>query len=86
MISVEHRDGKDIPVIQKALVTLDSPAFKFFASRRESWAQADVFCSPGPRQFWGPVAYQIPITVALNQGFDELMFRFGSRQVISVGL
>jgi len=83
MISSENREGKVVPVIQKALVTLDSPAFQFFASRRDIWAASDHFSSPGPRQFWGPVAYQVPMTVALNQGFDALMFRFGSRQLVS---
>jgi len=79
LISMERRGGKDVPVIEKALVTTDSPAFHYFASRRDAWALSDRFSSPGPRQFWGPVSTQLPISVALNQGMDTLTFRFGSR-------
>jgi pyrophosphate--fructose-6-phosphate 1-phosphotransferase len=74
LINLERRHGEEEMVIQKTLVTLDSPAFRFFESRRASWAAEDHFSSPGPRQFWGPVARQIPITVALNQGYPKLEF------------
>ena len=74
LIYVEHRQGKDEMVIEKALVRTDSPAFKFFASRREDWAKEDRFTSPGPRQLWGPTAKQVPISVALNQGYKGLEF------------
>jgi len=74
LIHVERRQGKDEMVIEKALVKTDSPAFKFFASRREDWANEDMFTSPGPRQLWGPTAKQVPISVALNQGYKGLEF------------
>jgi pyrophosphate--fructose-6-phosphate 1-phosphotransferase len=74
LIHVEHRHGKDEMVIEKALVGTDSPAFKFFASRREAWAIDDRFTSPGPRQLWGPTTKQLPISVALNQGYKGLEF------------
>ena len=74
LINVERRQGKDEMVIEKALVKTSSPAFKFFASRRADWAVDDKFTSPGPRQLWGPTAKQIPISVALNQGYKGLGF------------
>lgn len=72
LINIERRHGQDEFVIEKALVKLDSPAFKFFESRRQFWADKDYFSSPGPRQLWGPTANQIPLTVALNQGYEDI--------------
>jgi pyrophosphate--fructose-6-phosphate 1-phosphotransferase len=77
LLNIERRHGKDEFVIEKALVKMDSPAMKFFVSRRDDWAAADLFASPGPRQFWGPTTHQLPISVALNSGADSLMFRIG---------
>jgi diphosphate-dependent phosphofructokinase len=74
LINVERRYGKEEMVIEKALVRTDSPAFRFFASRRKAWAESDCFTSPGPRQFWGPTSKQVPILVALNQGYPDLKF------------
>jgi len=76
LLNVERRHGKDEMVIEKALVRCDSPAFRYFASRREAWAREDRFCSPGPRQLWGPASMQLPMTVALNRGYGSLEFRF----------
>jgi pyrophosphate--fructose-6-phosphate 1-phosphotransferase len=76
LLNVERRHGKDEMVIEKALVKCDSPAFRYFASRRETWAREDVFSSPGPRQLWGPAAMQLPMTVALNRSYASLGFRF----------
>ncbi|MCP3944978.1 MAG: diphosphate--fructose-6-phosphate 1-phosphotransferase [Desulfobacteraceae bacterium] len=78
LINVERRDGKDELVIKKALVKLDSPAFKFFSERRKEWWLKDAFTSPGPRQMWGVNADQIPFTVALNQNYDVLNFNIGT--------
>ena len=75
LLNVEVRHGKDEMVIEKALVELDSPAFKYFIKNRERWAKEDLFNSPGPRQLWGPSANQMPITVALNQGYKGLEFK-----------
>ncbi|MGL4370499.1 MAG: diphosphate--fructose-6-phosphate 1-phosphotransferase [Spirochaetota bacterium] len=76
LLNIERRQGKDEMVIEKALVKLDSPAFTYFASRRAAWAADDLFCSPGPRQLWGPAAMQIPMTVALNRNYASIGFKF----------
>ena len=77
LITTERRSGGDHMVIKKALVEMESPAFKFFESRREAWARSDVFSSPGPRQLWGPLGNQVPMTVALNLGAESLGFLIG---------
>lgn len=77
LIHMERRHGQDEMVIEKALVKMDSPAFKFFAASRERWSVKDCFASPGPRQLWGPIANQLPILVALNQGYENLEFKIG---------
>jgi pyrophosphate--fructose-6-phosphate 1-phosphotransferase len=76
LLNIERRHGKDEMVIEKALVKCDSAAFQYFASRRAAWATEDLFCSPGPRQLWGPASMQIPMTVALNRGYATLEFKF----------
>ncbi len=76
LMNEEKRDGIDTLVIKKALVKLQSPAFHFFAKRREEWAKQDNFTSPGPIQMWGPLSHQVPYTVALNQHFKGLDFCF----------
>ena len=77
LLNIERRHGKDEFVIEKALVKMDSAAMKFFESRRADWAADDLFASPGPRQLWGPVAHQQPISVALNSNSDSLAFKIG---------
>jgi pyrophosphate--fructose-6-phosphate 1-phosphotransferase len=74
LINIEKRHGKDEMVIEKALVELDSPAFQYLENKRQEWASEDRFASPGPRQLWGPTANQMPILIALNQGYDDLIF------------
>lgn len=75
IIDVERRGNEQVFVIQKALVKLDSPAFTFFAANRDAWAKDDCFRSPGPRQLWGPVANEMPLTVVLNRGYRTSLFR-----------
>ncbi len=75
--NLERRHGTDEFVIEKALVKMDSPAMQYFVSRRADWAADDLFCSPGPRQLWGDVAKQMPISVALNSGAGSLVFSIG---------
>ena len=77
LLNIERRHGKDEMVIEKALVKTDSPAFRFYKMRRAVWGDVDHFASPGPRQLWGPVAKQMPYTVALNQGYPSLVFDLG---------
>ncbi len=54
MMNMEHRHGKDVPVIKKALVELDGKAFKTFAANRDAWAAGVDFVYPGPIQYFGP--------------------------------
>jgi diphosphate-dependent phosphofructokinase len=75
LISEESRKGSAEMVIKKALIELDSPAFQYFCMRRQDWAREDLFTSPGPRQFWGPIAHKIPFSVALNQRFENFEFK-----------
>ncbi|MDR1452789.1 MAG: diphosphate--fructose-6-phosphate 1-phosphotransferase [Candidatus Margulisbacteria bacterium] len=75
LINVEKRHGQDEMVIEKALVKINSPAFRFLAARRRAWSAADLFTSPGPRQLWGPASNQVPVSVALNQGYADLSFK-----------
>lgn len=77
LLNIERRHGHDEFVIEKALVKVDSPAMQYFMARRQAWAEEDVFCSPGPRQLWGPAAYQQPASVALNSASSSLMFKIG---------
>ncbi len=71
LISCELRKGKEELVIEKSLVLTDSPSFQFFAQHRDQWATEDLFSSPGPIQHWGPTSKQIPILVALDQGYED---------------
>jgi len=77
LLNIERRHGHDEFVIEKALVKMDSPAMQYFVARRAEWAADDLFSSPGPRQLWGPAAYQQPISVALNSASESLAFRIG---------
>ncbi len=85
LIACETRKGKEELVIAKDLVDTSSPAFKVFAQNREEWATADLFSSPGPIQHWGPTSKQMPVSVALNQGYgDYLTFNFGEEKHIEL--
>lgn len=54
MMNIERRNGKNKPVIRKALVELDGAPFKFFAAHRAEWAKQTAYIYPGPIQYWGP--------------------------------
>lgn len=54
MMNIEHRNGEDKPVIQKALVKLDGAPFQKFASQRDDWAMNTCYVYPGPIQYFGP--------------------------------
>ncbi|MGV8074513.1 MAG: diphosphate--fructose-6-phosphate 1-phosphotransferase [Syntrophobacteraceae bacterium] len=78
LITSEMRKGKEELVIKKSLVETSSPSFKVFAQNRDKWTEEDLFSSPGPIQHWGPTSRQIPILVALDQGYaDYSGFDFG---------
>lgn len=68
LLTVEQRHGKAKPVIAKALVELNSKAFKYFATQRESWASADHYRVAGPIQYFGPEALtdRVPCTLAVE--------------------
>ncbi len=71
LITSEMRKGKEELVIEKSLVKTSSPAFKAFAENRQKWATEDLFSSPGPIQHWGPTSKQLPMLVALDQGYSD---------------
>ena len=54
MMNIERRNGKDKPVIRKALVRLDGAPFLKFASQRDDWAMNTCYMYPGPVQYFGP--------------------------------
>ena len=54
MFTVENRNGKPTPVIQKALVDLNGAPFKEFEKNRSLWANEDSYIIPGPIQYFGP--------------------------------
>ncbi len=70
MMNIERRNGKDKPVIRKALVELDGAPFKFFAENRAEWAEKTCFVYPGAIQYFGPseVCDATTVTLALEQG------------------
>jgi pyrophosphate--fructose-6-phosphate 1-phosphotransferase len=70
MFNMESRHGKLKPVIQKALVELDGPAFKALVAGRPEWEVADAFVYPGPIQYFGPseVCDAISKTLELERG------------------
>ncbi|MCR5419475.1 MAG: diphosphate--fructose-6-phosphate 1-phosphotransferase [Lachnospiraceae bacterium] len=70
MMNIERRNGKDKPVIRKALVELDGAPFKYFASNRDEWAVKTCFTYPGAIQYYGPseVCDITTRTLALEKG------------------
>ncbi|MEI6970159.1 MAG: diphosphate--fructose-6-phosphate 1-phosphotransferase [bacterium] len=68
MMNIERRKGKDMPVIRKSLVELDSAPFKKFAGQRDSWKCVSAYLCPGPIQFFGPseVCDRTTITMELE--------------------
>ena len=70
MMNMERRNGKDKPVIRKALVELDGKPFQYFAANREKWAVETAFTYPGAIQYYGPaeVCDLTTRTLALEKG------------------
>ncbi len=54
MMNMERRHGHMKPVIQKALVELDSAPYQYLVANRDQWAIKTSFVYPGPIQYWGP--------------------------------
>ena len=55
MMHLERRHGTQVPVIRKALVDLDGPAFRELAAYRDGWSKKTSFTFPGPVQYFGPM-------------------------------
>lgn len=53
MMAIEERKGEKKPVIKKALVDLQGPAFAKFQNIRHKWTLEDHYTYPGPIQFNG---------------------------------
>jgi len=54
MMCLERRHGVNVPVIRKALVDLEGPAFRELAAYRDGWSKKTSFSFPGPVQYFGP--------------------------------
>ena len=54
LMDIEHRHGKQKPVIKKALVEMDAASFKAYKAMRETWAVKTCFKVPGAIQYFGP--------------------------------
>ncbi len=54
MMNMEKRHGQFKPVIKKALVDLNGPAFKILEENRQKWAMEDKYIFPGSIQYFGP--------------------------------
>jgi pyrophosphate--fructose-6-phosphate 1-phosphotransferase len=70
MMNIERRNGKDKPVIRKALVELEGKPFQYFQAHREQWANETCYVYPGAIQYFGPaeVCDTTTVTLALEQG------------------
>ena len=70
MMNIERRNGKDKPVIRKALVELDGKPFGYFAANRDVWAVETCYTYPGAIQYYGPaeVCDLTTRTLALEKG------------------
>ena len=66
MMNIERRNGKDEPVIKKALVELDGLPYKKFLELSSEWRLGDCYSFPGPIQFTGPAANIINHTLAYD--------------------
>ena len=74
MMNIERRNGKDKPVIRKALVELDGKPFQYFEKHREEWAVKTCFTYPGAIQYYGPseVCDLTTVTLALEKGTKKV--------------
>jgi len=66
MLNMELRKGKMKPVIKKALVELDGPAFRKFAEERDGWKAEDAFLFAGPIQYYGPSEICDALTISVT--------------------
>ncbi len=70
LMHLEERKSKLALVMERALVDIDSPAFKVFAAKRDKWLAAtpgdDCYRRPGPIRYSGESEDARPITLILN--------------------
>ena len=66
MFDIEMRNGKETPVIKKALVDLEGVPFKSLENNRERWAMNDEYVNPGPIQYFGEASLTDSITITLE--------------------
>ena len=66
MMNMERRHGKMVPVIKKALVELDSPAFRELEKHRATWAKETSYAFPGAIQYFGPAEVSDTTTITLQ--------------------
>ncbi|HRW58186.1 MAG TPA: diphosphate--fructose-6-phosphate 1-phosphotransferase [Chlamydiales bacterium] len=66
LMNMETRHGKQKPVIQKALVDLNSPIFKEWKKESIQWILNDYYRYPGPIQYFGKedVVGSLPFTIS----------------------
>jgi pyrophosphate--fructose-6-phosphate 1-phosphotransferase len=65
LMHLETRKGNQKPVIQKALVDINGPAFVYFSRFRKGWETEDNYRYPGPIQFEGgpELTDSVPLTM-----------------------
>jgi pyrophosphate--fructose-6-phosphate 1-phosphotransferase len=67
---LEERKGKLALVLQKSVVSVNSPAFRVVKAFREQWLGAepekDEYRKPSPIRFSGKSEQERPITLVLN--------------------
>lgn len=75
MMHFEMRSGASKPVIEKALVDLEGPAFRDFKKLSPAWAVNDRYRYPGPIQFAGDRVYTdaATMTLRLEQGHKAIL-------------
>ncbi len=70
LMHLEERKGKLALVLEKSVVTVNSPAFRVVKAFREQWLGAvpekDEYRRPGPIRFAGKSEEERPITLVLN--------------------
>jgi pyrophosphate--fructose-6-phosphate 1-phosphotransferase len=71
MMNIERRNGKDKPVIQKALVDLHGKPFREFVKMRANWAISESYVFPGPIQYFGPVGVSCMATKTLQYEYEQ---------------
>lgn len=60
------------PKVPQTMVDLNSPAFTFFTEQRDNWVEKDGIDQTPADHIQPYFGHQIPITVALNQGYASL--------------